>query len=61
MTEEFRTPVARLAFLSFPGPNAVCINLQVDGQDVKAEITRSQLRGILMAGARKVFDGEEGK
>ena len=53
------TPVATLAFLSFPGPKAVCINLQIEGKDVKAEITRRQLEAILLAGARKLFDGEE--
>lgn len=53
------TPVAHLAFLSFPGPNSVCINLQVEGKDVKAELTRDQLRGILTLGFKKWFEKDE--
>lgn len=45
-----KPPVARLAFLSQPSPGVFMLNLQVDGQDSKVEITRDQLRGIIMDG-----------
>ena len=52
-------PVARLAFLSFPGPGVVCINLQVDGKDTKAELTRDQIRNIVVEGAAFALRVEE--
>jgi hypothetical protein len=43
-------PVARLAFLSFPSPGVVHLNLQVEGEDTRVELTRNQLRNIIMDG-----------
>lgn len=43
-------PVAHLAFLSFPAPGVVHLNTQVEGKDRRVEITRDQLRNIIMDG-----------
>lgn len=55
-----KPPVATLAFLSKPAPGVFLLNLQVDGQDSQVQITRDQLRNIIMEGTAAAWLERQG-
>jgi hypothetical protein len=46
---------ARLAYLTQPSPDVILLNLQVAEDIERVEITRDQLRNILIDGAAMAF------
>lgn len=48
-------PKARLAYLTIPAPEVLLLNLQIEGEFMRVEISREQLAGIIVSGVRKLL------
>lgn len=46
---------ARLAYLTIPAPEVLLLNLQIEGEFMRVEISREQLAGIVVVGTRELL------
>lgn len=53
--EMMEPPKARLAYLTIPEPAVLLLNLQIEGEFMRIEISREQLAGIVVIGVRELL------
>lgn len=54
-------PKASLAYLTIPSPDHLLLNLQFEGRFVRVEISKNQLAGIVVQGARELLSTGGGR